>query len=188
MLSISFDKSPVWKSYETAALFRDRGKFWTSGKKRGFMRWALTLVIGVFTAVAAVIITYFTGLLVQLKFEACTNLLRTGGAVVAFVGFVFFNLFFVFCANFVVRIEPMSAGSGVPEIKTWLNGVAIPRLVRAQTLLFKAIGVTFSVAGGLPCGKEGPMIQIGSGLAAGLAQGKSTTMGFDTSFSKFQVS
>jgi hypothetical protein len=51
----------------------------------------------------------------------------------------------------------------------------------------KAVGVTFSVSGGLPTGKEGPMIQIGSGIAAGIAQGKSTTLGFDTSFSKFQV-
>jgi chloride channel 7 len=75
----------------------------------------------------------------------------------------------------------------MPEIKTWLNGVAIPRLVRAQTLVLKAIGVVFSVAGGLPCSGLAAMVQIGSGVAAGLAQGKSTTLGFDTSFSKFQV-
>ena len=29
------------------------------------------------------------------------------------------------------------------------------------------------------------MVQVGSGLAAGLSQGKSTTLGFDTRFSKF---
>jgi|AntRauTorckE5430_2_1112549.scaffolds.fasta_scaffold239331_1 H+/Cl- antiporter ClcA len=58
------------------------------------------------------------------------------------------------------QAEPAAAGSGVPEMKTYLNGVAIPRLVRAKTLLCKAVGVTLSVSGGLPCGKEGPMVQV----------------------------
>lgn len=44
-----------------------------------------------------------------------------------------------------------------------------------------------SVAGGLPIGKEGPMIHSGAVVGAGLSQGKSTTLGCDTSFSKFQV-
>ena len=48
----------------------------------------------------------------------------------------------------------------------------VRRHVRAKTLLCKAVGVTFSVSGGLPTGKEGPMIQIGAGLACGLAQGR----------------
>ena len=70
-------------------------------------------------------------------------------------------------------------------MKTYLNGVAVPRLVHAKTLFTKAVGVALSVAGGLPCGKEGPMLHIGGGLAAGVSQGKSSTFGFDTSFSKF---
>ena len=43
------EESPVWRSHVSAALFRDRGKFWTSGKTRGLRRWLLTLVIGVVT-------------------------------------------------------------------------------------------------------------------------------------------
>lgn len=42
----------------------------------------------------------------------------------------------------------MAAGSGIPEIKSYLNGVKIPGIVRLRTFLCKAAGVLFSVAGG----------------------------------------
>lgn len=42
----------------------------------------------------------------------------------------------------------MAAGSGIPEIKSYLNGVRIPGVVRLPTLLCKVAGVVFSVAGG----------------------------------------
>ena len=45
----------------------------------------------------------------------------------------------------------MAAGSGIPEIKCYLNGVKVPGIVRLRTLLCKVFGVLFSVAGG----KEG---------------------------------
>lgn len=53
-------------------------------------------------------------------------------------------------------------------------------------LLAKVIGVCFSVASGLPIGKEGPMIHIGSIIGAAVSQGKTITFGFDTSWTKFQ--
>ena len=42
----------------------------------------------------------------------------------------------------------MAAGSGIPEIKCFLNGVKVPHVTRLFTLVAKAIGVLFSVAGG----------------------------------------
>ena len=89
-------------------------------------------------------------------------------------------------ALLVVFVEPVARGSGIPEVKCYLNGVRIPRVVRVLTLVSKAVGVLFSVAGGLPVGKEGPMIHAGSVVAAGLSQGKSTSLGLDTSWTKFQ--
>ena len=43
----------------------------------------------------------------------------------------------------------MAAGSGIPEIKCFLNGVKVPHVTRLFTLVAKAIGVLFSVAGGM---------------------------------------
>ena len=71
-------------------------------------------------------------------------------------------------------VEPAAGGSGIPEIKTILNGVALPRVLRLKTLVCKVVGVIFSVASGLPVGKEGPMVH--SGASIGMFQTKSHTL------------
>lgn len=50
-------------------------------------------------------------------------------------------------------MEPVAAGSGIPQVKCYLNGVKIPRLVRVKTLFVKVVGVISSVVGGLAVGK-----------------------------------
>ena len=49
--------------------------------------------------------------------------------------------------------QPCAAGSGIPQIKCYLNGVKVPKVVRLKTLVIKAVGVVTSVAGGLAVGK-----------------------------------
>ena len=51
--------------------------------------------------------------------------------------------------------QPVAGGSGIAEVKSYLNGVKMPHLVRAKTLFCKIIGTGFAVAGGLCAGKEG---------------------------------
>ncbi len=76
---------------------------------------------------------------------------------------------------FVSFVEPAAGGSGIPEVKCYLNGVKVPRLIRFKTLICKAFGVIFSVGSGLCAGREGPMVHLGAAAAAGLCQGKSTS-------------
>jgi H+/Cl- antiporter ClcA len=89
-------------------------------------------------------------------------------------------------AGLLCVLVPMAAGSGIPEIKAFLNGISLRGLVRLRVLLAKVVGVCFSVSSGIPIGKEGPMIHIGSIIGAALSQGKTLTLGFDTSWTKFQ--
>eukprot|EP00929_Paragymnodinium_shiwhaense_P033811 TRINITY_DN184_c3_g1_i1.p1 TRINITY_DN184_c3_g1~~TRINITY_DN184_c3_g1_i1.p1 ORF type:complete len:766 (-),score=91.74 TRINITY_DN184_c3_g1_i1:340-2637(-) len=63
-------------------------------------------------------------------------------------------------------VEPLAAGSGIPEIKCNLNGIHTPNVVRFHTLIAKAVGICFSVGAGLPVGKEGPMIHSGAIVGA----------------------
>ena len=96
-------------------------------------------------------------------------------------------LFVAFAATVCLWFEPIAAGGGLSEVKLTLNGVTLPRLVRFKTLLVKLLGLIPVCACSLPAGKEGPFIHIGAIVAAGLSQGKSTTMSCDTSFTRFSA-
>ena len=69
-------------------------------------------------------------------------------------------------------MQPHAAGSGIPQVKCYLNGIKLPGLLSLTTLLAKAGGVVLSVTGGLACGKEGPMIHSGAICASGMANGR----------------
>ena len=102
-----------------------------------------------------------------------------------FMAFLFYQTVFALAASLFVYIEPVAGGSGISEVKCFLNGVDLPRIVSFKTLVCKVVGVAFSVAAGLPVGKEGPMVHSGSVVAAGISQGRTKLWGVDTSFSKF---
>ncbi|GJQ72142.1 hypothetical protein Trydic_g3236 [Trypoxylus dichotomus] len=100
--------------------------------------------------------------------------------------FIVYNIVPVLIGSTLVAyVEPIAAGSGIPQVKCYLNGVKIPRVVRIKTLIVKSIGVVCSVVGGLAGGKEGPMIHSGAVVAAGLSQGKSTTFKKDFKIFKY---
>lgn len=82
--------------------------------------------------------------------EECSE---KGCLVLSLLELLAFNLAFVFIASMLVLIEPVAAGSGIPEIKSYLNGVKIPGIVRLRTFVCKAVGVLFTVAGGKHTGK-----------------------------------
>lgn len=107
----------------------------------------------------------------------------------------------MFGAILVTYVEPVAAGSGkicskllngialkslnlflssgIPAVKCYLNGIKIPKVVRLKTLAVKAVGVITSVVGGLAGGKEGPMVHCGAVIAAGISQGKSSSLNKD---------
>ena len=49
--------------------------------------------------------------------------------------------------------QPLAAGSGVPYIKSYLNGVKVPGLLTLECFVAKVAGVIMSILGGLACGK-----------------------------------
>lgn len=83
------------------------------------------------------------------------------------------QLFFAAVASVFVWIEPVSAGSGIPEVKCYLNGIDLPRVTELKTLVCKVLGVVCSVSAGLPVGKEGPMVHSGA-VAANIVSSRDT--------------
>ncbi|XP_047223497.1 H(+)/Cl(-) exchange transporter 6 [Girardinichthys multiradiatus] len=143
-------------------------------RKYEAVRWVMVFVIGVTVGLVGLFVEFFVHLFTKIKFsvvgdsiEKCTD---KGCLSLSLLELLTFNMLFVFIASVLVLIEPVAAGSGIPEIKSYLNGVKIPGIVRLRTFLCKAAGVLFSVAGGLFVGKEGPMIHSGAIVGAGLPQ------------------
>ncbi|EED87046.1 chloride channel protein 7, partial [Thalassiosira pseudonana CCMP1335] len=154
-------------------------------------RWGLTLVVGVLQAMIATTCNMASRRLGSMKYDhvyalgGMDDYVDGNGANSPFLAFLFYQTVFALAASLFVYIEPVAAGSGIPEVKCFLNGIDLPRIVRFKTLVCKVVGVTFSVAAGLPVGKEGPMVHSGSVVAAGISQGRTKFWGVDTSFSKF---
>ncbi|VVC43666.1 Hypothetical protein CINCED_3A022182 [Cinara cedri] len=152
--------------------------------KKNFVRWIIFFWIGVITATVGIIIDLSIENIADFKFshvkqyiEECNQknclwrpyiLLLVYNVVPVLIG-----------STLVAYVEPVALGSGIPQVKCYLNGIKIPRLVRIKTLFIKVIGVITTVVGGMCGGKEGPMIHAGAVIAAGISQGKSTTFNKD---------
>ncbi|OWZ21547.1 Chloride Channel (ClC) protein [Phytophthora megakarya] len=155
-------------------------------------RWVMTFGVGACTALVACFVEFWTAFLSRFRNSTMESLVAeemdgTRAFGTGFFAYTLTAVAFVGVATYCVAILcPVAAGSGIPEIKSTLNGIKIHRVVRFKTLFCKAFGVLFSVAGGLLTGKEGPMIHSGSVIGAGLSQGKSSSFGLDTSWTKFK--
>lgn len=153
--------------------------------------WAQTLLIGILTGLSAYFVIFFTGKLTSIKLFLIYHLIdkeRDGELPfgTAFGVYLAFNLVCVTIAWFTVYLAPNAAGSGIPEVKCFLNGLSVPFL-KMSTILSKLVGIIFTVAGGLPAGKEGPMIHSGAGWALAVCESDTLLqrLGFHTSFRRF---
>uniref|UniRef100_A0A8D2J880 Chloride channel protein n=1 Tax=Varanus komodoensis TaxID=61221 RepID=A0A8D2J880_VARKO len=144
-------------------------------------RWVICAMIGILTGLVACFIDIVVENLAGLKYKVVKGNIdrftETGGLSSSLLLWATLNASFVLLGAVIVAcVEPVAAGSGIPQIKCYLNGVKIPHVVRLKTLVVKVCGVILSVAGGLAVGKEGPMIHSGAVIAAGISQGRSTSL------------
>jgi hypothetical protein len=135
-------------------------------------RWVVCAVSGIATGALAFALDVGATQLQALKWNlaAAAAANHTASASASAEGFSFAaatatvlacSLLLVAVASSLVAFaEPIAGGSGVSEVKTYLQGVRIPRMLRVSTLLCKALGVLGSVSAGLVCGKEGPSASI----------------------------
>lgn len=157
---------------------KNRDKSFTT--KKDFARWMVFILIGVLTGITACIIDIAIEMISGYKYNFLKNSvdynILSGDLYAPYLFYVLTNIIpATFGSILVAYVEPIAAGSGIPLVKCYLNGVKVPRIVRFKTLIVKVVGVISSVTGGMVGGKEGPMIHAGSVIAAGISQGKSTT-------------
>ena len=144
------------------------------------MRSVAPLILGIIIGILGVLSNTVAGALINLKNSWTLHLLNFSSDAVLGLGGVAaaYPVFALFCmslsgtaAALTVWVAPAAAGSGIPQAKAELNGVRVPGALATTTLVVKLVGVTLVVASGLPCGREGPMVQLGAGVASLVLRG-----------------
>uniref|UniRef100_A0A8K9V278 Chloride channel protein n=1 Tax=Oncorhynchus mykiss TaxID=8022 RepID=A0A8K9V278_ONCMY len=181
LLSLKYESLDYDNSENQLFLEEERRMSFLGFKCLEISRWVICGLIGFLTGLIACCIDIAVENLAGVKYyvvkQNIEKFTEVGGLSISLILWAVLNSAFVMVGAVIVAFfEPGAAGSGIPQIKCYLNGVKIPRVVRLKTLVVKVCGVICSVAGGLAVGKEGPMIHSGAVVAAGVSQGRSTSL------------
>ncbi|KAJ1696442.1 hypothetical protein LUZ63_004954 [Rhynchospora breviuscula] len=138
------------------------------------LKWFLALLIGLLTG----LVGFFNNMAVEniagFKLLLTSELMLKHRYVLAFFTYAGCNMVLAAAAAAICAyIAPAAAGSGIPEVKAYLNGVDAYSILAPSTLLVKIFGSILGVSAGFVLGKEGPMVHTGACIANLLGQGGS---------------
>eukprot|EP00210_Caulerpa_lentillifera_P000903 g874.t1 len=140
---------------------------------RSAIKWTLCLILGAATAVIAFSVNVGVENIAGFKFWATLQVMKSGSMFPSYLIYTTMNCLLVwFASAIVVYYAPAAAGSGIPDVKSFLNGVDVPRVLHPTTLVAKVAGSVGAVSASLAVGKEGPFVHTGACLAFILSQGR----------------
>ncbi|KAI5416123.1 hypothetical protein KIW84_041245 [Lathyrus oleraceus] len=174
------------------------------------MKWLLCLMIGVIVGFIGFCNNLAVENLAGIKFVITSNMMLQRRFLLAFVIFFASNLILTLFACIITAfIAPTAAGSGISEVKAYLNGVDAPGIFTVPTLFVKVeidvrstlagpwlarsslfirlsiIGSITAVSSSLLVGKAGPMVHTGACVASLLGQGGSKRYGITWRWLRF---
>ena len=186
---------------------------------KDIMRWFLTLAVGLWCGLMAVVIVFFAGKIQvfrterlnwQLQFAAGSadisdpnNSTHFHFPILYLIGSIFgmealkphtysfilaeyiiYNAMLASASSAMcILFAPNAVGSGIPEVKAYLNGVCVESFADINVFLTKIIGTIFAVSSGLIVGPEGPLVHLG----AITGQGITKTTNLEIALRKFQT-
>ncbi|WOL12689.1 chloride channel protein CLC-c [Canna indica] len=138
------------------------------------LKWTLALLIGLATG----FVGFFNNLAVEniagFKLLLTSTLMLEHRYITAFLTYGGINVVLAAAsAALCAYVAPAAAGSGIPEVKAYLNGVDAYSILAPSTLFVKIFGSIGGVSAGFVLGKEGPMVHTGACIANLLGQGGS---------------
>jgi H+/Cl- antiporter ClcA len=123
-----------------------------------------------------ILVGFFSGLLVVFYRYALEQIGLVSGKIYSVLKHnqslipLWFLILFViaFIVNFIIKKEPMSKGSGIPQVE----GVLLRQLKMSwwKIIISKFIGGFLALGAGLSLGREGPSIQIGAAAGQGIGK------------------
>jgi len=176
----SHDYDPIDNDLEEDAL---RGRTREDYRRETSWKWFTSVLIGLTMGFIAFVVEGLVDKLNLFRYGVIGEKVGVDGMsrFVAYLAHVSVSCAFAAVAGALVSyVEPLAAGSGIPEMKTYLNGVHLKGLLRLKTVVAKLGGISFSIGAGLIAGKEGPFVHGGGVGGGGIAAYGSNTLGFKT--------
>lgn len=150
------------------------------------IRWVLTILTGLLTGVISIVIVTCTDIVRKWGSNLLDTLWQTqqdetknpflattpatfysSSSNALFALYAIINLCCAMIAALLcLYVAPEAIGSGIPEVKAYLNGVRVKRFASGRLLLVKILGTIASVSSGLAVGPEGPLVHIGAIIGA----------------------
>lgn len=134
-------------------------------KKESFYLIIRGLEVGVFSGLVSVIYRFLLTN-AELMMEKFSSFAKSG----VWQCIVFFAVLGLigFCVCRIVKWEPMSSGSGIPQVSGEIKGYFNQGWIKV--IIAKLTGGTLAVFSGLSLGREGPSIQLGAMAAKGISK------------------
>lgn len=135
----------------------------------GFGKLSVTLLAGGLAGITLWAMTTVTAQLTNAKFDSVRRLIRDGNLETAWALYVFWAAAAVGVIAFAILHPkgcPMARGSGIPELKGYLNGNRQQGLFHWRTFAGRAVGICLVIVATMPFGREGPSVHIGACVAS----------------------
>eukprot|EP01114_Cavostelium_apophysatum_P015709 TRINITY_DN4341_c0_g1_i2.p1 TRINITY_DN4341_c0_g1~~TRINITY_DN4341_c0_g1_i2.p1 ORF type:complete len:515 (-),score=88.76 TRINITY_DN4341_c0_g1_i2:94-1638(-) len=140
-------------------------------------KWLIYFLIGILLGIVTFIIKWGVDALQDGKHKLILDFMKKDNLIGAFFMHYLLNMLYALVACAVVLFfGPMAGGSGIPEVKGYLNGVRVDGTINIKTFLGKILSIIPAYASCLSLGPEGPMVHIGGMIGAGLSGAKSRTL------------
>lgn len=134
---------------------------------RNVITWLFLFVAGMLTGLTALLVIHVVEKVVHWRTERAAHAVEAGNVGQAMVEFVLISTSLImFGCTILVLKCPAAAGSGIVEVKAYLNGNrAVESAFSMNALLCRVVGIITSVGGGLTVGMEGPFVRVGTALS-----------------------
>ena len=126
------DESDAWRAHYSLEHYQHRGKFWNAEKHHLLVQYLLIAAVGVVQALVAYFTNLSSAFLISHKYSHVHDLLQSQYTFKAFCYFISFQLVLAMIASSFVWIEPVAAGSGIPEVKIYLVCVVAPTFLATK--------------------------------------------------------
>lgn len=135
-----------------------------AGPRQIFLTWLLSIAIALATALECAGILMLSGVIQAWRLRVVQAIINRGDSpIVAFIFLLGYALpVNVAASMLVVFLSSSASGSGIPELKAFLNGNGISELFSVKTLAARSIGLVLVTSTGLFAGTEGPAAHIGA--------------------------